>query len=345
MTYRNILIVKLSAIGDVIHALPVASALKKCFSQARITWIVEPPAYDLLTNNPYIDEIIVFEKAKFKSLSGFYQYAPAFIKTLRAKQFDLALDLQGLFKSAAISLLSGAPRRFVYCNAREGSDKVGKRICGPNSQGHVVERYFDVVRELGCNITNPEFVINITDEEAAVAAAIAKQAGLTLESPYIVLMPGTNWPNKCWPADKFAQLADQLFASNLIPVLVGGNAEKNVISEIAAQTAILPIDISGRTTLKQLAHIIKNARAVVAGDTGPMHLAAALGTPVIALFGPTDPNRNGPYGLGHHVVTIQRDCQGCWQRQCPEGKDCLSDIDVKIVYEALKTVIVRRETS
>ena len=339
MTDHNILIVKLSAIGDVIHTLPVASALKKCFPQARITWVVEPPAYDLLTNNPSIDEIIVFEKAKFKSLSGFYQHAPAFIRTLRSKHFDLALDLQGLFKSAAISLLSGAPRRFVYCNAREGSDRVGKRICGPNSQGHVVERYLDVVRELGCNITNPEFVINITDEEAAAAAAIAKQAGLTLESPYIILLPGTNWPNKCWPADKFAQLADQLFASSLIPVLVGGNAEKNVISEIAAQTAIMPIDISGRTTLKQLAHIIKNARAVVAGDTGPMHLAAALGTPVAALFGPTDPGRNGPMGTGHRVLMTKRTCQGCWQRQCPEGKDCLADIAVDEVFSTVIKLI------
>lgn len=335
MPYKRILIVKLSAIGDVVHALPVASALKQCFPRAKITWVVEPPAYDLLTNNPYIDEIIIFEKSKFKSLAGFCRHAPDFINLLRKQRFDLALDLQGLFKSAAISFLSGAPQRLVYCNAREYSDKIGQKVCGPNREGHVVNRYLDVVRELGCKITQPQFVINITEHEAASAAEIAQQAGLAIDNPYIVLLPGTNWPNKCWPADKFARLADKLFDNNLIPVLVGGNAEKTMIHEITAQTSILPVELSGKTTLKQLAYILKNACAVVAGDTGPMHLAAALDTPVIALFGPTDPMRNGPYGERHQVLTTKRPCQGCWQRQCPDGKDCLAEIDVDSVYEAL----------
>lgn len=335
MTYKRILIIKLSAIGDVIHALPVAPALKQCFPQAKITWIVEPPAYELLTNNPYIDEIIVFEKNKYKSLKNLYRYAPGFVSALRERKFDLALDLQGLFKSAAISYISDTLHRLVYCNAREYSDKVGRKVIGPNSEGHVVDRYLDVVRELGCNITVPEFVVNITEQESASAESIARQAGLTLGSPYIVLMPGTNWPNKCWPVDKFAQLSDRLFANNLIPVFVGGKAEKNMISEIFAQTAVLPIDLTGKTTLKQLAFIIKNARVVVAGDTGPMHLAAALNIPVVALFGPTDPKRNGPYGSGHLVLTPNRSCLGCWRRQCPDGQDCLSRISADDVFNAV----------
>lgn len=343
--YKNILIIKLSAIGDVIHALPVAPALKRCFPQAKISWIVEPAAFDLLTNNPYIDEIIIFEKNRYKSLAEFCRHAPSFINSLRQRRFDLALDLQGLFKSAAISLLSGASQRLVYCDAREGSGIIGQKVCGPNRQGHIVERYLDVVRKLGCSITAPSFFINITEQEADSAAQIARQAGLTSDSPYIVLLPGTNWPNKCWPAEKFAQLADKLFASKLVPVLAGGASEKNVIREIAAHTAVPPVELHGKTTLKQLAWIIKNARAVVAGDTGPMHLAAALGTPAIALFGPTDPDRNGPYGSGHQVLTTKHSCQGCWKRQCPHGWDCLSDIEVETVYEALTAIIARRETS
>ncbi|WP_425058570.1 ADP-heptose--LPS heptosyltransferase 2 [Sporomusa carbonis] len=339
MTYRNILIVKLSAIGDVIHALPVATALKKCFPQARITWVVEQPAYDILTNNPYIDEIILFEKTKFKSLAGFYRHAPGFINVLRERRFDLALDLQGLLKSAIISFLSGAPQRLVYCNAREYSDKIGKKVCGPNSDGHIVERYLDVVRELGCKIDEPEFIVNITEKETALSNAIAKQAGLDLAKPFVVLMPGTNWPNKCWPADKFAQLADKLFESDLIPVFAGGKADITAMKEIIRKSAVLPIDLIGKTSLKQLAFIIKNARAVVAGDTGPMHLAAALNTPVIALFGPTDPNRNGPYGTGHLVLTTGRFCQGCWRRRCPDGKDCLADIGVREVFEAVISLV------
>lgn len=331
MNYRNILIVKLSAIGDCIHALPVASALKACYPQARITWVVEKPAYDLLTNNPNIDEIIIFDKAQCKTPGGFFSYVPGFVSTLRNRRFDLALDLQGLFKSAAITYLSGAPKRLVYCNAREFSDKISQKVCGPNSDGHVVDRYLDVVRAVGCHITKPEFTINITEKEAALAQAIAKQAGLDIAHPYVVLIPGTNWPNKCWPPGHFAQLAEKLFDKHIIPVFVGTNADKTAMDEIIANMTIPPVDLTGKTSLKQLAYILQNAKTVVAGDTGPMHLAAAVNTPVIALFGPTDSQRNGPYGIGHTVLTADHACQGCWQRKCPEGKVCLDEISVNEV--------------
>lgn len=339
MTYKNILVVKLSAIGDVIHALPVATALKQCFPQVRITWVVEPPAYDVLTNNPCIDEILVFEKKRCKSLAGLYRYAPAFIRGLRAHRFDLALDLQGLFKSAAISGLSRAAERLVYCDAREHSDWIGKRICGPNHQGHIVERYLDVARALGCQAAEPEFIINITAAEFAQAGAIARQAGLGSNNPYVVLIPGTNWPNKCWPAGHFATLAGKLFAGGLVPVFVGSSADQNAMQAIHGQSAVPPLDLTGKTSLKQLAALIKNARAVVAGDTGPMHLAAAIGTPVMALFGPTDPHRNGPCGHGHVVLTTSHACTGCWQRKCPKELDCLADIKPELVYESLMNLI------
>ncbi|QDR82046.1 lipopolysaccharide heptosyltransferase I [Sporomusa termitida] len=339
MTYQNILIVKLSAIGDVIHALPVAPALKQCFPQTRLTWVVEPPAYDVLTNNPCIDEIIVFEKKRCKSLAGLYRYAPAFIRELRERRFDLALDLQGLFKSAAISWLSGAPERLVYCDAREHSDWIGKKICGPNLKGHIVERYLDVARALGCRAAEPEFIIKITAAEFAQAGAIAHQAGLDSKNPYVILMPGTNWPNKCWPADHFATLAGKLFASGLIPVFVGSAADQNAMQAIQGQSAVPLLDLTGKTSLKQLAALIKNARAVVAGDTGPMHLAAAIGTPVVALFGPTDPRRNGPCGPGHVVLTTSHACTGCWQRKCLKELECLVDISPALVYQSLVKMV------
>ncbi|SCM83610.1 Lipopolysaccharide heptosyltransferase II [uncultured Sporomusa sp.] len=339
MNYRNILIVKLSAIGDCIHALPVASALKACYPQARITWVVEKPAYDLLTNNPNIDEIIIFDKAQCKTLGGFFSYVPGFVNILRKHRFDLALDLQGLFKSAAITYLSGASQRLVYCNAREFSDKISKKICGPNSNGHVIDRYLDVVRAIGCHITEPEFTINITEKEVTLVQAIAKQAGLDIAHPYVVLIPGTNWPNKCWPPGHFAQLAEKLFEQHIVPVFVGTNADKTAMDEIIANMTIPPVDLTGKTTLKQLAYIFKNAKTVVAGDTGPMHLAAAVNTPVIALFGPTDPQRNGPYGKGHITLMTDHTCQGCWQRKCPEGKACLDRISANKVFEMITQIV------
>ncbi|WP_145090908.1 lipopolysaccharide heptosyltransferase II [Sporomusa sp. KB1] len=339
MSYTNILIVKLSAIGDVIHALPVAPALKKCFPQARITWVVEKPAYDLLTNNPNIDEIIIFDKAKFKTLTGLLCNVPGFISELRKRRFDLALDLQGLFKSAAIAYLSGAPKRLVYCNAREYSNKVSKQVYGPNREGHVVDRYLDVVRALGCDTGSLQYCINITSAEEEMAAAKLKLAGMDIASKYVVLIPGTNWPNKCWPLPHFAQLANKLYEANLIPVITGSPNEQHLVQKILEQTNIPPVDISAKTSLKELAYILQNASAVVAGDTGPMHLAVAMETPVVALFGPTDPKRNGPHGKGHIILRPGHSCQNCWKRQCPDGKDCLADIQVGQVFDAVMRLV------
>ncbi|MBP2627254.1 MAG: lipopolysaccharide heptosyltransferase [Firmicutes bacterium] len=333
MTYKNILIVKLSAIGDVIHALPVAHALKQTYPNARITWVVEKPAYDLLTNNPDIDEIIIFDKPKFKSLIGLLTNGYKFARELKAYNFDLAIDLQGLFKSAAISYLSGAPKRLVYCNAREQSHLVGQRICGEHEQGHVVERYLDVARHLGCKVNQVLFPINITESEGQKSEAIANHAGLRLENPYVVLAPGTNWPSKCWPPTHFAKLADKLYDDNIIPVIIGGPSDKRLAQEIIANTGVPPVDLTGKTSMKQLAYIIKKSQAFVGGDTGPMHLAVAVSTKVVAMFGPTDPQRNGPYGDEHKVLLALVPCQGCWKRICPQGDNCMSTISVDKVYE------------
>lgn len=339
MIYRNILIVKLSAIGDVIHALPVSHALRQCFPQARITWVVERAAYDLLTNNPDIDEIILFDKPKFKSLSGFLQNAPQFIRLLRQRQFDLALDLQGLLKSALISYFSGAKKRLVYQNTREGSRMFSQRVVGPNANGHVVDRYLDVVRALGCQVEQPVFQIHISEKEAHAAQAVMAQAGLSGERPYVVLALGANWPNKIWPPGHFAILVDKLFAQQVIPVVVGGPGDRKLLDRLNQTAEIPAVDLIGKTSLKQLAYVIRHATAFVGGDTGPMHLSAALGTPTIALMGPTDTNRNGPLGQGHIALVTERPCIGCWQRKCPKNLDCLAEISVDEVYRAIKKLL------
>jgi len=334
MNYKNILIVKLSAIGDVIHALPVAHALKQRYPEARITWVVEKPAYELLTNNPDIDEIIVFDKPKFKSIAGVLTNGYQLTKQLKAHHFDVAIDLQGLLKSAAISYLSGAPQRFVYCNAREGSHLVGERVCGEHQNGHVVDRYLDVAAHLDCTVGKVVFPLHITEQESRTAEAIAKQAGLQLTNPYVVLAPGTNWASKCWPTTHFAKLADKLYDANVIPVLIGGPNDQRLAQEIIANTQVPPIDLTGKTSMKQLAYMIKGAQAFVGGDTGPMHLAVAVGTKVVTMFGPTDPKRNGPYGQ-HTVLLAPVPCQGCWQHNCPKKMDCLATIGVDEVYKSI----------
>lgn len=340
MTMENILIVKLSAIGDVIHALPVSYAIKESFPKAKITWVVEPPAYDLLLNNPYIDRILVFEKKKFKSIGGFMKHLPSFSSLIKETEYDVALDLQGLSKSAAIAYLSGAPLKLGCCNMREFSDRISKPICGPNQHGHIVERYLDVARALGCTVRNVAFPVEITEQEASLAERIAAQAGMCMDNPYVVLAAGANWPNKRWPTGHYAKLADWLYQQRIIPVVVGGGVvDSRLVQEINAKAEIPAVDLVGKTTLKQLAHIIRRAKALVGGDTGPMHLAAGLGKPVVALMGPTDVVRNGPYGQSGNAIEIEADCKHCWKRQCPLGKDCLAEIQVEQVRDKLKEIL------
>ena len=177
MNIKSVLVVKLSAIGDVIHALPVSYALKEAYPEARVTWVVEPPAYNLLEGNPYIDEIIVFEKKKFKSLAGFMENFGPFRAKLNQHKYDAVLDLQGLFKSAAIAWCSKAPIKLGTCNMRELSDKISRPVVGLHAQGHIVERYLDVARALGCGVNKAEFPINITPEDGKMLSLCSRLQG------------------------------------------------------------------------------------------------------------------------------------------------------------------------
>lgn len=337
---KNIMVVKLSAIGDVIHALPVSYALKETFPEARVTWVVEPPAYELLTDNPYIDEIILFEKKKFKSLGGFLTNFGPFKRRLQQNQYDAALDLQGLFKSAAIAYLSKAPVRLGTCNMRECSDKVSRPVIGPHAQGHIVERYLDAARELGCRVDKVVFPMNVTARDEDLAARIMQQAGADIGNPYVVLAVGANWPNKRWPTKYFAALSDWLYSQKLIPVVIGGGVlDASLAAEIEAAAEIPPVNLVGRTSLKQLAHIIRHARLTLGGDTGPVHLSAGVGTKTVMVMGPTDANRNGPYGQLDNAIEADWDCKYCWKRACPKGRECLARISVDQVKDKIMRVL------
>lgn len=324
---KNILIVKLSAIGDVIHAMPVAHAIKETYPEAHITWVVEPPAYDLLAMNPDVDEIILFKKKEFKSIGGFLENYGPLKREIQKRNYDAVLDLQGLFKSAAIAYLAKAPRKLGMCNMRELSDKISQPVIGANAKGHIVERYLDVARAIGCKAENAEFSLNVSDREADLTRMRFSQAGANMGNPYVVLAVGANWPNKRWPEENFAKLADWLYTKRLIPVLVGGGVvDEQRAAAISAQSEIPPVNLVGQTNLKQLAYTIQQAQLVIGGDTGPVHLAAGLKVPTIMLMGPTNATRNGPYGQLANAIEADRACKHCWKRACPDNKDCLNAI-------------------
>jgi heptosyltransferase-1 len=332
---QSVLVVKMSAIGDVIHALPVSYAIKETFPDCHLTWVVENSCRDLVTHNPYIDEVIAFPKKNFRSLSGLIHNLPPLKAQLTARPYDVALDLQGLFKSAVIVYLSQAKKTLGFCNMRELSYFMSPPVCGSHKEGHIVERYLDVARAMGCAVNKVQFPLQITADEATKAGNIASQAGLSPGKTYVVLAPGANWVNKRWPTAYFAEICNKLSHRQVVPVLIGAANDRALADAITAQTAVPPVDLIGRTSLMELATIIQRCQAFVGGDTGPLHLAAALGRSVVGLYGPTDTNRNGPYGQYHFTHTISADCAGCWKRQCPRNIDCLAQISIDEVWNSL----------
>lgn len=337
---KNFLIVKLSAIGDVIHALPTAYALKETYPDCHITWVVEPPAYDLVKMSPYIDEIILFEKKKFKSFWGLLREYGPLKRKIQARHYDAVLDLQGLFKSAAIARLGKAPVKLGMCNMRELSYRISRPVVGPNAQGHIVERYLDVARALGCETKEVRLDLKVPEREAEIARMIFAQAGADMNNDYAVLAIGANWPNKRWPAKSFAELADKLYNQRIIPVLVGGGpVDEQRATEICSYMEIPPLNLVGKTNFKQLTYILQQTKFCLGGDTGPVHLAAGLGTPAIMLMGPTDANRNGPYHQPQHALEVSHPCRYCWQRSCPKGWDCLENITTEQVMAKIEEIL------
>ena len=337
---KNVLIVKLSAIGDVIHALPVSFAIKETFPDAKITWVVEPPAYELLKMNPCVDRIILFRKKDFRTLKGFTKLFLPFRRELQSESYDAVLDLQGLFKSAAIAFFAKSNIKLGICNMREMSDKISKPVIGDNAAGHIVERYLDTARALGCKVENVTFPLEIPPNEIKRANTITEHCGLRKGNSYAVLSVGANWANKRWKVENFAALADWLYDFNIVPVIVGNGAvDVQRAAEIESLMEIPPINLVNQTNLPQLAHVIKNSCVVIGGDTGNVHLAAGLKVPAVMLMGPTDANRNGAYGQRENTIEVDRPCKGCWKRACPQNLDCLEKISVAQVQEKISAIL------
>lgn len=306
-TYQNILIVKLSSLGDVLHALPCAQALRDLFPAARLTWVVESRFAGLLVGSPVLDEVIQIEKDRLTrgSLGDKFAYLGQLRQQLRARRFDLVLDLQGLFKSALVAWMTGCPVRLGYRELREGSWLVSKAIAGAHAQDHVIQRYLDVIRYLGSPVEEPVFPLpDVSAERQAVERLLAGRAPANKR---IVLAPGTSKRNKEWPLAHYAALGKLLLADGWRLVVAGGSAEQEQGRQLAAQLGEGVVDVTGRTNLKELAALLADAALFVSGDTGPLHIAVATGVPIVALYGPTRPERTGPYGKQATVIRARQE--------------------------------------
>jgi heptosyltransferase-1 len=309
----NIALVKLSSIGDVVHALPVAAALHAAFPQARLAWIVERREAAVLQGNPALSEIVPVDTRGWRRARAPLAVAEttgalvALGRHLRAARFDVAIDLQGLVKSGVITAATGAPLRigFTAAHCREGLNVLftNRRVAPPPGARHVVDRYLSLVEPLGVRARAVEFALPTGTAAEARLDEFLMGAGLKPRDRLVVLNPGAGRPDKRWPIESFRALARRLVDEAEASVLViwGPN-------ELADARAIVGHEPPGRailappTNLDELLAVLRRASVIVAADTGPLHLAAALGTRCVGLYGPTAAERNGPYGCGHRAL-------------------------------------------
>ena len=187
-------------------------------------------------------------------------------------------------------------------------------------------------------MNNVVFPIQVPVDESERARAIMEHAGLREGNPFVVFVVGANWANKRYPTEKFAELGDWFYQMAVVPVLVGNGADEQFAREIESKMEIPPINLINRTDIPQLAHVLRSARLIIGGDTGPVHLGAALGVRTIMLMGPTNAARNGPYGQLEHAIEVERACRGCWKRACPKNEICLEKIPVAFVEDKIASM-------
>ncbi|MDI6853305.1 MAG: lipopolysaccharide heptosyltransferase I [Deltaproteobacteria bacterium] len=332
----RILLVKLSSFGDVIHALPTLEALRALYPQGHITWLVEDSFAALLAGHPALDEVWPIPRLRFsRQMLGREAAALAgTARRLRSRPFDVVVDLQGLLKSAIWVALARSPRRIGFDGTREGSYLVlTEKLPRYDPDRHAVLRYLDAARYLGAPEAAPRFRLE------HLLTGRGNPLGEKPARPYVVLHPGARWATKLWPATSWARLAEWLAKQDLAVVLTGSLADRPLAAAVAGASQASVIDLAGRTTLSELAAVLRGAALAVTTDTGPMHLAAALGTPVAALFGPTAPWRTGPFGEGHETVRLGLDCSPCFRRHCPNPR-CLTELPVEMVMAACEKMLL-----
>ncbi len=324
---KAILIVRLGSLGDLVHALPAASALRQAYPDARIDWLVDEVHREFLELVPVLTSTVPL---RARTAAAWLEVRRA----LRARHYDVALDFQGLLKSAALARLSGATRviGFDAAAARESAAAWFYTERQPGGEGgHVIEKNLALVRALGVSADTRAFPLRDVDSPALAAL---RARGL---DRFALLNGGAAWPNKRWPADRFGRLAAWLRERHgLNSVVLWGPGESELAHAIAAESFGAAL-VAPDTRVADLVALSRTARLMVSGDTGPTHIAAAVGTPVVALFGPTNPRRNGPWDPRDITLARYDTCDCHYERRCRHEADrwCLATIDEADVRQAI----------
>ena len=341
---KKFLIIKLSSLGDVVHTLPVLSTLRKNHPRAFIAWVVEENYKDLLAHNPNLDEVIPIRTKAWrknwnvKTLKGISEV----VRRLRQHRFDIALDLQGLIKSGVIACLSGARKKIGFHpqNCRESMNTWFTNHKGPETKPgtHVVDIYLSLLELVDdCHPPTLGFPLESPPETGLLIDTFFKNHSDLSSKPVIGINPGAGFETKLWNLDRFASLADRISDELGCSILLTwGPGEEKMVQHIGEEMT-RKFWIAPPTTILESIPLYRKLSLLVSCDSGPLHVCAALGIPTVALFGPTDPARNGPYGSGHEVVSKTLPCSHCWKKTCPlHTKECMDSISVEEVFERVK---------
>jgi ADP-heptose:LPS heptosyltransferase len=373
---RRILIIKPSAIGDVVHALPTLNLIRRKWPDSHITWMIAPACAALVDRHRQVNEVLRFERNRFSA--SWYNPAVSlelyrFVSDLKRRQYDLVIDLQCLFRSGWMTLATRAPVRVGLGTAREGARYAYTHVVPDTFADQAVDRYLKVADALGCGTSPVEFHFAVDDEDRAMVTAILREAGIGVGadmstrdengaegghgeagadhaagarlaagvdaaahmgtarsapialqqyaargSGYAVLLPGTNWLTKRWPVEHYAAVVEPIRRRFGLTCVVAGAAGDR---ELACQVPGA-VDLTGKTNLRQTIALLSGAGLVIANDSGPMHIAAALGRPLVAPYGPTSPFRTGPFGRLSSVIRVDMACSPCYSRTCSH-RGCL----------------------
>lgn len=337
-SFKNILIIKPSSLGDIVLALPALSALRRSFPDADISWLVRPQFAPLLKNHPHLDETILFDR-RFLGKAWYHPRAFAallsLIRRLHHSRFDLVIDLQGLFRSASLGWLSGCPNRFGMASAREMAhifytEKI--------SQGldcvHLVDYYLKIIAAAGATDTGVEFVLPTDQAAVGSVGKLLTDYDIGADS-YAVFIIGSAHSNKRWPLEKFAALAERISSQLDLPIVATGTEpERELVERLKQITPVAVTNLAGKTDLSELIAMLKQSRIVISNDTGPGHIAAALTVPAVLIFGRSNPARVAPYQRSNCVAAIEPDSRGLDINSNNPQHD-IKAVTVDMVYERL----------
>ncbi len=317
--------------GDVIHTFPVVSALAKSGRGYTIDWVVNEEYVELVALSPHVRRVVPFKRKimggimnPFKAMREMLSLAGE----LKSEKYDVVLDLQGLLRSGLVSATARAETRAGFADAREGAPFFyNRKVTVAGQITHAIDRNMELARSLGLIDTSTvEYDLKIPDAERE------RVAKLLPESPYFILNPNSRWSSKKWPVSRFAKVAKEF--SGLTPVIIGSLDETETGASLARLTGDRAVDLTGKGGLTFLSALLQRAKFMLTNDSGPMHLASALGVKVVVIYGPTDPMKVGPYGDSGIVVKADTDCSPCRNRECEVSPSCMELVSVDKVAEA-----------